>query len=205
MTRVAPARIPGVFTLEPRQLADERGVFYEALRTDALAEATGRPFVPRQVNYSVSRRGTLRGLHGVTIPPGQAKLVTCVRGAVRDVVVDLRLGSPAFGTYATTELDARSGRAVFVPEGVVHGFLTLADDSCVSYLLSTPHVPGTQLDIDPLDPDLALPWTSGDTDGLLLSPKDRAAPGVREAEAAGLLPHWDDAVAVSGQPAGADR
>ncbi len=126
------------------------------------------------------------------VPPGQAKLVTCVRGSVRDVVVDLRLGSPEFGTYETTALDAESGRAVYVPEGVVHGFLALTDDACVSYLLSTPHVPGTQIDIDPLDPDLAIAWTAGAPADLelLLSAKDRAAPGVREAEAAGLLPYW---------------
>ncbi|MFJ9432469.1 dTDP-4-dehydrorhamnose 3,5-epimerase family protein [Streptomyces sp. NPDC101490] len=192
MTRVTPGRIPGVLTLEPHHLTDERGIFYEGLRTDALTDMTEQPFVPRQINYSVSRRGTLRGLHGVTIPPGQAKLVTCVRGAVRDVVVDLRLGSPEFGTYETTSLHGASGRAVYIPEGVVHGFLALTDDACVSYLLSTPHVPGTQIDIDPLDPDLAIAWTAGEpTDlRLLLSAKDRTAPGVREATAAGLLPHW---------------
>ncbi|MFD7422483.1 dTDP-4-dehydrorhamnose 3,5-epimerase family protein [Streptomyces californicus] len=192
MTRVTRGRVPGVLVLEPHHLTDERGVFYEGVRTDTLTAVTGRPFAPRQVNYSVSRRGTLRGLHGVRVPPGQAKLVTCVRGSVRDVVVDLRLGSPEFGTYETTALDAESGRAVYVPEGVVHGFLALTDDACVSYLLSTPHVPGTQIDIDPLDPDLAIAWTAGAPADLelLLSAKDRAAPGVREAEAAGLLPYW---------------
>ncbi|MFF8960005.1 dTDP-4-dehydrorhamnose 3,5-epimerase family protein [Streptomyces sp. NPDC014894] len=208
MTRLVPGAVPGVFTLTPRHLTDARGSFYEGVRTEALEEATGQPFTPRQVNYSVSRRGTLRGLHGVTIPPGQAKLVSCVRGALRDVVVDLRLGSPAFGRYEITELDAASGRSVYVPEGVAHGFLALTDDACVCYLLSSAHVPGTQLDIHPLDPDLAIDWAGGDFgddrgdggsgDGRwLLSPKDAAAPTVAEARAAGLLPRWTGPATVA--------
>ncbi|CAM5444772.1 hypothetical protein SCALM49S_05936 [Streptomyces californicus] len=98
VTRVTRGRVPGVVVLEPHHLTDERGVFYEGVRTDALTAVTGRPFAPRQVNYSVSRRGTLRGLHGVRVPPGQAKLVTCVRGSVRDVVVD-QLGDIVTHTF----------------------------------------------------------------------------------------------------------
>ncbi|MER7759877.1 dTDP-4-dehydrorhamnose 3,5-epimerase family protein [Streptomyces sp. NPDC097619] len=185
---IADTAVPGAYLVTPRRHIDERGDFFEGLRTELLEARTGHPFAPRQINYSTSRRNTLRGVHGVTIPPGQAKYVTCVRGALRDIVVDLRVGSPTFGAYATHELDPASGTAVYVPEGVGHGFLTLTDDTTICYVLSTAHVPGTQIDIDPLDPDLALPW--GFTEPPLMSAKDAAAPGVREAEARGLLAPW---------------
>ncbi|MGI5467490.1 dTDP-4-dehydrorhamnose 3,5-epimerase family protein [Streptomyces sp. CA-132043] len=186
--RVAETSVPGAFVVTPEQLPDERGVFYESFRTDVLEEAAGRTFTTRQINYSSSRRNTLRGLHSVTSPPGQAKYVTCVRGAVRDIIVDLRIGSPAFGRYDVNVLDAGSARSVFIPEGVGHGFLALTDDACVCYVLSTAYVPGTQIDIHPLDPDLALPW--GFTEPPLMSPKDSRAPGLTAVRSAGLLSRW---------------
>ncbi|MFD3946002.1 dTDP-4-dehydrorhamnose 3,5-epimerase family protein [Streptomyces sp. NPDC058579] len=188
---IAETAVPGAYVVTPERHTDERGDFFEGLRTDLLEATTGHPFTPRQINYSTSRRNTLRGIHGVAIPPGQAKYVTCVRGALRDIVVDLRVGSPTFGAYETNVLDAASGRAVYVPEGVGHGFLTLTDDACISYVLSTVYVPGTQIDINPLDADLALPW--GFTEHPLMSAKDATAPGVREAEAMGLLASWQGA------------
>lgn len=182
------AAVPGVFVVTPDQMGDERGAFYEGLRTDELEKVTGRPFTPRQVNYSVSRRNTVRGLHSVTVPPGQAKYVTCVRGVLRDFVVDLRLGSPTFGAFDSTLLDAASGRSVFIPEGVGHGFLALEDDTCICYVLSTVYIPGTQVDINPFDPDLALPWDLAEAP--LISDKDSKAPTVAEAIAAGVLSRW---------------
>ncbi|MFF4442367.1 dTDP-4-dehydrorhamnose 3,5-epimerase family protein [Streptomyces sp. NPDC001621] len=187
---VVETRVPGAFVFTPRQIRDERGSFFEAFRHDLVEEVTGRPFRPEQINYSISARNTLRGIHSVTVPPGQAKYVACLRGAVRDIVVDLRVGSPAFGTHQVSSLDAGSGRCVYVPEGVGHGFLALTDDTCVSYVVSTRYVPGTQVDIDPLDPCLALPW--GLREPPLMSEKDAKAPGVRAALAAGLLAHWHD-------------
>lgn len=186
--RVEHPPIPGVVVLTPDKIVDERGEFFEVLRTADLEAATRRPFVPAQVNHSVSHRNTLRGIHSVTNPPGQAKFVNCVRGAARDIVVDLRVGSPTFGRSHSTLLDPDTGRSVFVPEGVGHGFLTLADDTCICYLLSTAHVPGTQVDIDPWDPFLALPW--GAVGPVHISEKDRTAPGVAEVRAAGLLTTW---------------
>lgn len=197
--RIDETAIPGAYVVTPERLSDARGAFYEALRTDRLEQVLGHPFTPRQINHSESRRGTLRGLHSVAIPPGQAKYVTCVRGAVRDMVVDLRLGSPAFGHHQVTELDAASGRAVYVPEGVGHGFLALTDDACVCYVLSSTYVPGTQIDIDPLDPELALPWGCEGTP--LLSPKDANAPSLAAARAAGMLTTWQTTAAPSRYPA----
>jgi NDP-hexose 3,5-(Or5-) epimerase len=188
--RISETAVPGAYVITPHHLVDERGAFFEHFRADLLAETLGHPFVPRQINYSVSRRNTLRGIHSVAIPPGQAKYVTCVRGALRDIVVDLRVGSPTFGTYETTLLDAESGRALYIPEGVGHGFLALTDDTCICYVLSSEHVPGTQIDINPLDPDLALPW--GFDEAPVMSEKDTHAPSVSEAEAAGVLARWPE-------------
>lgn len=186
--RIEETAVPGAYLVTPHQLHDVRGNFYEGLRTEELERVVGVPFAPRQINYSTSRRNTLRGIHSVAIPPGQAKFVTCVRGALRDIVVDLRVGSPTYGRYSSQELTAESGCSVYVPEGVGHGFLTLADDTCICYVLSTAHVPGTQIDINPLDPALALPW--GFTEPPLLSDKDAKAPTAAEAAAAGLLSTW---------------
>jgi NDP-hexose 3,5-(Or5-) epimerase len=182
--------VPGAFVLTPRQIRDERGSFYEAFRYDEVEAVTGSPFRPEQINYSVSGRNILRGVHGVALPPGQAKYVTCVRGVVRDIVVELRVGAPDFGRHHVTELDADSGRCLYVPPGVGHGFLTLTDDACVCYVVSTRHVPGTQVDINPLDPDLALPW--GFNEPPVMSDKDANAPGAQAALAAGLLVNWHD-------------
>ncbi|MEU9891899.1 dTDP-4-dehydrorhamnose 3,5-epimerase family protein [Streptomyces phaeochromogenes] len=180
--------IPGTYLVTPRQILDERGNFYEAMRDDTLEKATGVAFQPRQINYSVSRRHTLRGIHSVSIPPGQAKYVTCVRGVLRDIVVDLRIGSPAFMKHQVNELDADSGRSVYVPEGVGHGFLALTDDACICYVVSSTYVPGTQIDINPLDPELDLPWDCPEAP--LISDKDAKAPTVAEARAAGVLPRF---------------
>lgn len=191
---IDPTPIPGVLVLTPHRRPDERGEFVEAIRFDELERATGTAFRTAQVNHSVSRRDTLRGIHGVTVPPGQEKLVSCVRGAVRDVVVDLRAGSPTFGRHHVTHLDPRAGRSIRVPDGVGHGFLSLADDSCVTYQLSAAHVPGTQVDVDPWDPLLDIPWGI-DPGSAIMSTKDRTARSVGDALAAGLLVAWrDDAI-----------
>ncbi|SOD63053.1 NDP-hexose 3,5-(Or5-) epimerasee [Streptomyces zhaozhouensis] len=195
---ITETTVPGSYVITPKPHPDERGNFFEGLRADHLEAAIGRPFLPRQINYSTSRRNTLRGIHGVTLPPGQAKYVTCVRGALRDIVVDLRVGSPTFGAYQTQVLDAESGRAVYVPDGVGHGFLTLTDDACICYVLSSVYVPGTQVDINPLDADLALPW--GFTEPPLMSHKDATAPSVTEAAAAGLLTSWKEATRDTRSP-----
>jgi NDP-hexose 3,5-(Or5-) epimerase len=184
-------KIPGTFLITPDHIPDERGTFYESMRSDALERAAGVVFRPEQINYSVSRRHTLRGIHSVRIPPGQAKYVTCVRGVLRDFVVDLRIGSPTFGEHQVNELDADSGRSVYVPEGVGHGFLTLTDDACICYIVSTTYVPGTQIDINPLDPELDLPWNCPGTP--LISEKDANAPTVAEAVQAGILSRFTKA------------
>ncbi|MGO4753544.1 dTDP-4-dehydrorhamnose 3,5-epimerase family protein [Streptomyces sp. 2MCAF27] len=183
--------VPDAYRIVPRHHTDARGSFFESYAYGQLARQTGHVFVPLQVNYSVSARNTLRGVHGVRLPPGQAKFVTCVRGALLDVVVDLRLGSPTFGAYDTNMLDAEQGTAMYVAEGLGHGFVALTDDTCISYLCSTQYVPGTQIDLQPLDPALGLPWHLGLTDEPLISEKDARAPSLAEATDQGLLATYD--------------
>ncbi|MER5704801.1 dTDP-4-dehydrorhamnose 3,5-epimerase family protein [Micromonospora sp. NPDC002296] len=184
--RITATTIPGAYVIEPHRFPDHRGAFFESMRTDVLEPHLGKPFVARQINYSVSRRGTLRGIHGSALPPGQAKFVSCVRGAMRDIIVDLRVGSPTFGRHVVTELDPASGRALYIPEGVGHAFLALADDTCACYAVSTVFAPQAEIEVDALDPELALPWElSGPP---VMSDKDRAAPTLAAMRDAGRLP-----------------
>jgi dTDP-4-dehydrorhamnose 3,5-epimerase len=141
------------------------------------------------VNTSVSRRGTLRGLHYSVAPGGQAKYVTCTAGSVLDVVVDLRTGSPSFGAVDSVVLDAATRSSVYLPEGMGHAFLALSDDATVTYLCSTPYAPEHELTVSPLDPELGLSWPS-DLAPYLLSPRDAGAPSFAEARKAWRLPTY---------------
>jgi dTDP-4-dehydrorhamnose 3,5-epimerase len=193
--------VPDAWVSTPRAFGDDRGLFLEWFRADQLAEVTGREFTVRQGNHSVSRRGTIRGLHYADVPPGQAKYVYCPAGAVLDVVVDLRVGSPTFGAVDSVVLDAVDRRGVFVSEGLGHAFCALTDDASVTYLVSTTYSPTAEHGVNPLDPDLALPWPR-DAGELLLSPKDEAAPSLAEARDGGLLPSWEDCRARYAELAG---
>lgn len=186
---VVPLTIPGALVLTPRIHRDDRGDFLEWYRHDALTEAVGHPLDLAQANCSVSRRGALRGIHYADVPPGQAKYVTCTRGAVLDVVVDVRAGSPTFGIWEAVTLDDVARRAVYLAEGLGHGFCALTDDAVVTYLCSTTYDPATERGITPLDLDLAIGWP--DDVPFALSAKDQAAPTLAGARAAGLLPTWE--------------
>ncbi len=180
--------VPDAFELTPKTFGDDRGTFLEWYRFEPLAAAVGHPIRLAQANLSVSRRGTLRGLHFADVPRGQAKYVTCVRGAVLDAVVDIRTGSPTFGTWDIVRLDEESRRAVYLPEGLGHAFLALTDDATVSYLCSEVYNPTGEHGIDPLDPDIGIGWPT-DVEPVL-SAKDAAAPSLAKAQANGLLPDY---------------
>jgi dTDP-4-dehydrorhamnose 3,5-epimerase len=190
--RVDELSISGAFLFTPTVLGDDRGTFLEWFRAEDLARAASRPLHLAQANWSTSRRGVVRGIHYADVPPGQAKYVTCVRGAVLDVVVDLRVGSPTFGRHEAVRLDDEERRALFLAEGLGHGFCALTDDATVLYLCSTGYNPGAEHGVHPLDPALALPWAEA-VDGVepVLSPKDAAAPSLADALAAGALPALD--------------
>lgn len=181
--------VVGAVEVTPRQFSDERGVFLEWYRFDRLAEAVGHPLDLRQGNTSVSRRGTLRGIHYADTPPGQAKYVTAVRGAVLDYVVDLRVGSPTFGAWDAVLLDDADRRAVYLPEGLGHAFVALTDDATVTYLVSGVYTPDAEHGLTPFDPELALALPEGVGEPIL-SEKDREAPTLRAAREAGALPDY---------------
>ena len=187
--------VPGAWEITPKQHGDPRGVFLEVFQGDPLAEAIGHRFDLQQANCSVSAAGVLRGIHFADVPPGQAKYVTCARGAVLDVVVDLRVGSRTFGTWDTVLLDDVDRRAIYLGEGLGHAFMSLEDDSTVLYLCSTGYSPGREHGIHPLDPQVAIQWPTTARDGSPIDPqlsaKDLAAPTLAEAVARDLLPHYD--------------
>ena len=187
-------KIPGAFEFIPRQFGDDRGVFFEWFKSSAFEEAVGRPLELQQANCSVSAAGVLRGIHFTDTPPGQAKYVTCTRGAFLDVIVDLRIGSPTFGTWDSVLIDDVDRRAVYLPEGLGHAILSLEDGPTVMYLCSIEYTPTLDRDINPLDPDLAIDWPTLARDGTALeytlSDKDRAAPTLAQAIEAGYLPKY---------------
>jgi dTDP-4-dehydrorhamnose 3,5-epimerase len=187
VTAVEPLPIAGVWTLTPQVHADDRGDFLEWYRAGPFAAALGSPMPVVQANLSRSRRGVVRGIHLTEVPPGQAKHVTCVAGAVLDVVVDVRVGSPTFGRWTAVELDAVTHRAVYVGAGLGHGLQALTDDATVAYLCSAEFDPAVERGIHPLDPDVGIAWPVPEP---LLSPRDAGAPTLAEARAAGWLPSW---------------
>ncbi|MBG0827452.1 dTDP-4-dehydrorhamnose 3,5-epimerase [Planomonospora sp. ID67723] len=185
--------IEGAHLFTPVIHEDDRGAFLEWFQGDRLAETVGHRLNLAQANCSVSRRGVLRGVHFAEVPAGQAKYVTCVSGAVLDVVVDIRVGSPTFGRWEAVELDDRTRRGVYIAEGLGHAFLTLSEQATIVYLCSQPYAPGREHGVHPLDPGLGIAWPAGTEP--ILSPKDAAAPTLAEAEAAGLLPLYTDCLA----------
>ena len=188
-------QVPGAGEITPKQFPDPRGVFLEWFKDEAFSEAVGHRLDLQQANCSVSAAGVLRGIHFADVPPGQAKYVTCAKGAVLDVVVDIRVGSPTFGAWDSVLLDDVDRRAIYLSEGLGHAFMSLEDDSTVLYLCSTGYAPGREHGIHPLDPEIGIDWPTTDRAGRplapLLSDKDAAAPTLAEARDSGLLPDAD--------------
>jgi len=185
----------GAWEITTKHFGDDRGLFLEVFKDAPFAAAVGHEFSLAQVNCSVSAAGALRGIHFADVPPGQAKYVTCVKGAVLDVVVDISVGSPTFGRWDSVLLDDVDRKAVYLAEGLGHAFLSLEDGSTVMYLCSTPYAPGREHGVHPLDQAIGIDWPLVGRDGapltIQLSPKDEAAPTLAEARDAGGLPTAD--------------
>ncbi|MBU3706453.1 MAG: dTDP-4-dehydrorhamnose 3,5-epimerase [Mycobacterium sp.] len=188
--------VPGAWEITPKVYRDSRGGLFEWFTEPGIVEMTGHRFELRQANCSVSAAGVLRGLHFAQLPPGQAKYLTCVKGAVLDVVVDIRVGSPTFGRWDSVLLDDVDHRTTYLSEGLAHGFCALQDDSTVMYLCSTPYTPEREHTISPHDPAIGIRWPFP-ADQLIVSDRDAAAPSLDEVCAAGLLPTWDEYTAFT--------
>ena len=177
---VIKTEIEGVVIIEPRIFKDERGYFYESFSQREFEEKVCRTtFV--QDNQSKSSYGVLRGLHFQKPPHCQSKLVRCIKGAVLDVAVDIRKGSPTFGKYVAVELTEENHRQFFVPRGFAHGFAVLSEEAVFQYKCDNFYCKESEGAIAWNDPQLAIDWKIP-ADRVLLSEKDRLNKNIDEAE-----------------------
>ena len=180
--------IPGAFVLESSVWEDDRGFFREWFKLGDL-EAAGVDFPIQQANLSMSKRNVVRGLHYSLAPEGQAKLVTCAYGELDDVLVDVRMGSSVYGRVEVVHLSADEERSVLIPAGVAHGFCVTSEIGALTYLLSSPFNAEMELEVNPFDKVLNIPWPlSGDA---ITSEKDAKAPTLMQRLWAGQLPKFD--------------
>jgi dTDP-4-dehydrorhamnose 3,5-epimerase len=171
--KIEPTTLPDVLILTPARFGDDRGWFSETFNAARMATA-GLTMDWVQDNHSLSAQpGTLRGLHFQSPPHAQDKLVRCSRGAIFDVAVDIRRGSPQYGKWVGVDLTPENGRQLFVPKGFLHGFVTRTFDTEVQYKCSDLYAPDCDGGIRWDDPDLAIDWQVIDP---ILSAKDKAAP-----------------------------
>jgi dTDP-4-dehydrorhamnose 3,5-epimerase len=190
--KIRALSIEGAYEITPVVLGDPRGNFAELYKEDVFAAEIGHPLRIAQINTSTSARDVVRGVHWADVPPGQAKYVTCQQGALVDFIVDLRIGSPTYGQWESVHLDAVEKKAVYVSEGLGHGFRSLVDDTVIHYLCSEPYNPQREYVIHPLDPQLNIDW--GVTDPVL-SARDRNAPSLANVRADGRLPDYEACLA----------
>lgn len=182
--QILATELEGVVIVEPKVFADSRGFFLETWNAERYA-AAGLPAAMVQDNLSSSQRGVLRGLH-YQYPEPQGKLVYVLSGAVFDVAVDIRLGSPTFGRWTSVELSAENVRQLFVPPGFAHGFCAISERATVAYKCTHPYRPQYDRGVAWNDPEIGIPWP---TAAPLLSEKDARAPRLKEI-AMDLLPRW---------------
>ena len=186
---ITPLSIAGAFAIRNTVHGDERGEFVEWFRADYIKNQTGLDFSPIQANLSVSQKGTLRGVHFADVPPGQAKYVMCPTGAIQDYVVDIRVGSPTFGTWYAVTITAKDRNAILLDVGRGHDFVALEEVTTVSYLVTDHYKPEAEHAINPQDPDLGLEFPFSGQE-LLVSAKDREALSLQDALSSGMLPTW---------------
>ena len=178
MTTITPLAIPEVLLITPKRHGDARGWFAETWSAKTLAgTAADTTFVQDNQAFSAAK-GTLRGLHFQTAPNAQGKLIRALRGAIYDVAVDIRSGSPTYGQWVSAELTAEGGEQLWVPRGFAHAYCTITDDCEIFYKVDAPYAPQSEGGIIWNDPDLAIPWP---LDGEpLLSAKDQILPRLKD-------------------------
>lgn len=173
---ILPSPLWGLSVVQRKAIGDERGFLSRLFCSEELAPA-GWSAPIRQINHTATAtRGTVRGMHFQLPPKTEAKLVSCIRGAVWDVAVDVRQGSPTFLQWHAEELSAGNLRAMLIPPGFAHGFQTLQADSELVYLHSEAYDPACEQGLNPSDPRLAIPWPLEISN---ISPRDRGHPMLR--------------------------
>ena len=184
-----PLKIEGSWLAKSPVHSDERGNFREWFKAEDFKVATKRNFSIAQANVSTSSEGTIRGIHYSLAAIGQAKWVTCVAGRINDVIVDVRPDSPTYGSHQVIELGEANGSAIYIGQGLGHGFIALEENTVVSYLISSAFSMHEEFEINPLDPALAINWGMS-TELLKLSKKDYEAPTLKQRYDDGELPKY---------------
>jgi|SRR6185369_15698587 len=174
-----PTQLPGVMVIDVEPVADDRGHFARWYCRDEFARHQLQPLAAQGAISRNLKRGTLRGLHFIEAHQGEEKLVRCVAGAIYDVAVDLRPGSPSFKRWTAVELTAENQRALYLPRGCAHGFLTLTDHADVAYQFSEAHRPGIEIGIRWDDPEIGVNWPFAPES---ISARDRALPPLQAIE-----------------------
>ena len=172
--------IEGLFVVEPRIFADQRGYFFESFSEKEFRKATGVDIEFVQDNESMSTYGVMRGLHYQRMPYTQSKLVRCVKGAVLDVAVDIRKGSSTFGQHVAVELTEDNHRQLFIPRGFAHGFVVLSEEAVFQYKCDNYYAPQSEGAIAWDDSQLGIDWGIP-SDDVILSEKDKVHPLLKDA------------------------
>ena len=179
--------ISGAYVVTHKVFPDERGLFREWFKA-AEIESIAETFSVEQANYSKSKKFVIRGIHYSMAPQGQAKLVTCASGQIVDVLVDLRVGSPSYLKIEYVELSEDSGKVVFIPTGVGHGFVVQSESAAVVYLTSSGYAPEYEKAITPTDTELGIIWPIPLGELGVISKADTEAPTLAQAKESGILP-----------------
>jgi dTDP-4-dehydrorhamnose 3,5-epimerase len=171
-----PLKIEGVWLHTPKVWPDDRGTFHEVFKHSLISEQLGREFQVKQVNQSASAAGVIRGIHWTDSPEGQAKYVSCPKGAIWDVVVDLRPDSDTYGEWDARILSEENGQSMLISEGIGHAFLALQNETVANYLCTSEFNPSADKTINPIDPTLDISFSKiAEEHGIKefkMSPKD---------------------------------
>lgn len=180
------SKIKDAWVVEGIRHEDDRGWFQELFKHSEIARATGADFQPVQINVSKSTAGVIRGIHYSIAPAGQAKFVTVMSGCVDDYIIDIRPGSPTFGTWERVRLDSRDGTAMMLGPHLGHAFQAVSPEVTVCYAVTAEYDPNSEKAINPMCPRLSIAWEPTLTP--IVSPKDATAPGLEDQMRNGLLP-----------------
>jgi dTDP-4-dehydrorhamnose 3,5-epimerase len=183
--------IVGAHLATHKVFPDERGIFREWFKSEEIL-TIDKNFSVQQANFSKSKQGVIRGIHYSLAPQGQAKIVTCANGEIVDVLVDLRVGSPTYLKVEYIELSEISGKVVYVPTGVGHGFIVLSDSASVVYLTSSGYSPAYERAICPTDPELGITWPLIEKSHPIVSTADLEAKNLAQLSELGELPDFFD-------------
>ena len=186
--KIEPLSISGAWLVKFQTFNDKRGFFREWFKSEEISKVTDFNFSFSQANLSFSLKGTLRGIHYSLAKNGQAKYVTCIKGRIQDVIVDIRPDSPTFGKWIDIDLNEDSGSAILIEPNLGHGFLSLAESSTVVYLTSSTYDPKNEFEINPFDIDLSIKWGLPVAE-IIISERDETAPSFKERELTDGLPY----------------